>query len=186
MAVLNFSLPFFLLSWSCLGTTLLATLLMVSVQAWPGWIPSLAPQALLLRSSQQCKKHTRSSSQTSTMWGRHKDNEATVSRSQNSIETKHHMHVSGCNNWWVLEHLENSTNTEAESIGTDRHNWGSSHHLRLSSQVACRFWQGMWHGYILIPIFKTACIQMSRIWDRISLAVFKVLISLINFFMKVN
>lgn len=34
--------------------------------------------------------------------------------------------------------------------------------------------------------FKAACIQMGRIWDRISLVVFKMLMSLINFFMKVK
>lgn len=43
-----------------------------------------------------------------------------------------------------------------------------------------------WGMIINIPIFKAACIQMSRIWDKISLVILKVLISLINFFMKVK
>jgi len=67
---------------------------------------------------------------------------------------KNTMCLSGCSKWWILQHLWNSMDAESESIGTDRHHWGSSHCLQLSLQGACKFQQGMWHGYILIPISR--------------------------------
>lgn len=57
------------------------------------------------------------------------------------------------------------------------------HNAHSTLTGPCRSWQGTQRGYVLIPISKLA---VYRIWDRISLVVLEVLISLINFFMKVK
>lgn len=60
---------------------------------------------------------------------------------------------------------------------------GEGHNAHSTLTGPCRFWQGTQHGYILIPISR---LSVYRIWDRISLVVLEVLMSLINFFMKVK
>lgn len=60
---------------------------------------------------------------------------------------------------------------------------GEGHNAHSTLTGPCRFWQGTQRGYVLIPISR---LSVYRIWDRISLVVLEVLISLINFFMKVK
>lgn len=60
---------------------------------------------------------------------------------------------------------------------------GAGHNAQSTPTGPCTFWQGTQCGYVLIPISR---LSVYRIWDRISLVVLEVLISLINFSMKVK
>lgn len=192
VAVLNYTLSVLLRSVLVLPGVLRSQLFswpahgLVSVHPWPGWIPSPAPRALLPRSPQQRKEYSWSPSQISTI----SDGDIKKrSRCEWIPEEQRNKPPHVC--LWMQQMMNPITSPKLHGcrirVRRDRPTQPGKFTM-LTAILTSRLQILARDVARLYPYchFKAACIQMSRIWDRISLVILKVLISLINFFMKVK